>query len=508
MAERKAIHFTLMDLSDRIILTKPVYIQESAEKCGYCRGQKQNPLDYEPFRLDDDSTSQSAPIVPQNCTIGFQTEHLSIEQYDFLCNMNYRRSGTFIYKTDMLRNCCRLHTIRTSPKDYFPTKEYRKCVTRFRKFIKAPTINKPKNQKKNNPTSSNSYNYFEEIRNLHNSPEFEVKLEPPLFTMEKYQLFKKFQNEIHNDLKTSEKSFKRFLCNTPFPQQNLTTTTLNRLCNWYKYTPSEPILGPLHQCYYYKGALIALGVIDILPSGISSVYFIYDPEYKSLSLGKLSALYEMALCEAWNLKWYYLGYYVHDCTKMRYKGSYGGELLDIVNNKFIPLKLLKEEEKNELFAFSPNETVDTLNREMPINDTLGRPSELNTKLIPFEKMSNVTTKLYKRDGFAFQHAASAIEQLSNSGVSYSAPIIEDEEDTFKPIPAVLPGLVPLWEIAELVDSGKINAVNYKTLIYEVDVGTIRFIEDFHSESSNIKRIICDVVRCIGLTNTTQSLIII
>lgn len=43
--------------------------------------------------------------------------------------------------------------------------------------------------------------------------------------------------------------------------------------------------GSFHDQYWLNGQLIAVGVIDILPSCISSVYFFYDPAYSHLSLG-------------------------------------------------------------------------------------------------------------------------------------------------------------------------------------------------------------------------------
>ena len=42
--------------------------------------------------------------------------------------------------------------------------------------------------------------------------------------------------------------------------------------------------------YYVNGKLIGVGVIDIVPSGLSSVYFFYDPEYKNYRLGVISSL--------------------------------------------------------------------------------------------------------------------------------------------------------------------------------------------------------------------------
>jgi arginyl-tRNA---protein transferase len=56
-----------------------------------------------------------------------------------------------------------------------------------------------------------------------------------------------------------------------------------------------------------------MAVLDILPKCVSSVYFMYDPEYAFLSLGKYSALREIALTQEFEgkvskeLHWYYMG---------------------------------------------------------------------------------------------------------------------------------------------------------------------------------------------------------
>ena len=48
--------------------------------------------------------------------------------------------------------------------------------------------------------------------------------------------------------------------------------------------------GSFHQQYWMNGRLIAVGVIDILPRCVSSVYFYYDPELGHLSLGTYASL--------------------------------------------------------------------------------------------------------------------------------------------------------------------------------------------------------------------------
>ena len=46
--------------------------------------------------------------------------------------------------------------------------------------------------------------------------------------------------------------------------------------------------GSYHQMYRVDGKLIAVGVLDILPSSVSSVYFMYDTAWEKFSLGKVS----------------------------------------------------------------------------------------------------------------------------------------------------------------------------------------------------------------------------
>lgn len=48
--------------------------------------------------------------------------------------------------------------------------------------------------------------------------------------------------------------------------------------------------GSFHQQYWLNGRIIAVGVIDILPKCVSSVYFFYDPQYTNLTLGTYATL--------------------------------------------------------------------------------------------------------------------------------------------------------------------------------------------------------------------------
>ncbi|XP_027695672.1 arginyl-tRNA--protein transferase 1 isoform X11 [Vombatus ursinus] len=108
--------------------------------------------------------------------------------------------------------------------------------------------------------------------------------------------------------------FTRFLCSSPLEAEN---------------PPEGPDCGygSFHQQYWLDGKIIAVGVIDVLPYCVSSVYLYYDPDYSFLSLGVYSALREIAFTrqlheKTFQLSYYYMGFYIHSCPKMRYKGQY------------------------------------------------------------------------------------------------------------------------------------------------------------------------------------------
>lgn len=136
-----------------------------------------------------------------------------------------------------------------------------------------------------------------------------------------HAVFRNYQLQIHQDSEDEcdKKSFQGFLVDGPL-------------------SPWQPHIGPLqgygafHHQYWLDGRLIAVGVLDILPHCLSSVYFYYDPEFSFLSLGTYASLREIALTRELqrrvpSLKWYYMGFYIHSCPKMRYKGRYNPSFL-------------------------------------------------------------------------------------------------------------------------------------------------------------------------------------
>ncbi|XP_075697224.1 arginyl-tRNA--protein transferase 1 isoform X2 [Rhinoderma darwinii] len=146
-------------------------------------------------------------------------------------------------------------------------------------------------------------------------------------------LYAKYQMSVHKDLpyECGPEEFTRFLCDSPL---ELDTPPDGISCGY----------GSFHQQYWLDGKIVAVGVIDILPYCVSSVYLYYDPDYSFLSLGVYSALREIAFTrelqkKAADLCHYYMGFYIYSCPKMRYKGQYKpSQLLCPESYSWVPIE--------------------------------------------------------------------------------------------------------------------------------------------------------------------------
>ena len=140
------------------------------------------------------------------------------------------------------------------------------------------------------------------------------------------QLCQEYNDELEQSILSNFYSFYQFLVEAPFPVDD--------------DTPMEsPNCGNYHQHYKIGDYLIAVGVVDILPSGLSSVYLFYDPSFSHqlVALGKYAILKEVEYTQQFLQKpCYYLGYYIESCQKMRYKAEYKpSELLCPVYYKWV-----------------------------------------------------------------------------------------------------------------------------------------------------------------------------
>ena len=111
----------------------------------------------------------------------------------------------------------------------------------------------------------------------------------------------------------------------------------------------QPAVPSFQSEFYRDGQLIGFGILDQASSGLSSVYFSYDPDYSSCSPGTFSILAEIEESRRLGYPYYYSGYYISECVKMSYKGRFrpyelliGGEWIpeeDIQNRPYeVPIK--------------------------------------------------------------------------------------------------------------------------------------------------------------------------
>lgn len=80
---------------------------------------------------------------------------------------------------------------------------------------------------------------------------------------------------------------------------------------------------PFEIRYLAEGQLVGLGLIDVVPDAISSIYFYHAPELRSRALGTFSILREIELARELGKRWLYLGYWVSGCQSMAYKNQFG-----------------------------------------------------------------------------------------------------------------------------------------------------------------------------------------
>lgn len=428
-----------------IVTTEAFYL---SSQCGYCKGQ---PKEGQEVSIPNNQIA----MFLHKCTSG---------KYESLMNLGFRRSGNYLYRDDSLRTCCQHHTIRTSIDSYKPLKEHKKCINRFANSYDIK-LNNPKNR----------FDFVESILNCHRNAEssrFRTKLEPAGYTEEKFNLFKKYQTDVHNEApeEVTKKGFDRFLCANPFPDEYDANELENLNTWWQKDAIHTDITGAFHELYYLDNELVAISVIDILPNSISSVYFLWDPKCARLSLGTFSALKDIVLAHKLGKKHYYLGYYIPTCPKMVYKRKFGGELLDRVNHKFISLEYL--EERKLLHPCKPyvfeevkdGEQATVLDREIwPTTDISVYPESWVVK--EGYHLVNIAEQIYRKNQAPEASKLFPNLRLLKEGPS---PTVYDLSTSTESLdsslfPSMILGAIPLWKLREILDSTDTKKLEDKTL---------------------------------------------
>jgi len=134
---------------------------------------------------------------------------------------------------------------------------------------------------------------------------FEVGLARPSLEAEKLQLYQRYGEFQHDKGDADPGSYGEFLVDSIADTHEVTWRLKD------------------------SGRLAAVSIVDILPTGLSSVYSYWEPELQDWSLGTYTALFEIELCRRNELPYYYLGFLVPGARTMNYKAKYGpGEVWD------------------------------------------------------------------------------------------------------------------------------------------------------------------------------------
>lgn len=306
---------------------------ENKSTCGYCKNSS----------------------ADSSISYGIVSERMRIEDYERLMLAGWRRSGDYFYKPVMHKTCCPQYTIRLNVSNFVESKKHKQVIRKVQRFLASKGSNITEDSKHNTTLNSDAELQINKEIDSTSKSLLTIETALPKCTLEVLELYKKYQVSVHNDKpeEVTEGGFTRFLISSPLfddcesrqdmklssdpfiSMENEESTTEGQSSHHafpYKY-------GTYHQLYRLNGKLIAVGVIDIIPSGLSSVYLFYDPDERHLALGKFTALKEIEFCKRNNFEYYYMGFYIHSCEKMKYKGEYSpSELLCPTSLQFFPLK--------------------------------------------------------------------------------------------------------------------------------------------------------------------------
>lgn len=246
----------------------------------------------------------------------------------------------------MYATCCPAYTIRLEANNFKISKKQRQVVRRIERFLECdsilqcdqeqcrknvesiadPVTNGSVTEEHSEPTIGSTQGSSKTLKKTFTDKPAKMKNAHILtyettdaeFTTERYELYKKYQVAVHGDNPNTvtPSGFKRFLVESPLYDSS-SSLSLNSIqsksvgetdttkksesviepSNGLKKenliddktdntkTPKTWKLGTYHQLHRLDGRLVAVGVVDIIPSGLSSVYLFYDPEEKLLSLG-------------------------------------------------------------------------------------------------------------------------------------------------------------------------------------------------------------------------------
>ena len=210
-------------------------------------------------------SEHSCAYLPGRCSTSraFCADALPARLYQRFMDAGFRRSGRIVYQP-VCAGCRACVPIRVPVESFRASKSQRRCARR--------------------------------------NADLSVSVGPPFADDEAYDLYARYATEWHGSASPpTPDELQQFLYDSP-------VDTLE-----FKYR--EPTAG---------GRLLAVGICDVGPGWLSSVYFFHDPAARRRGLGTFGVLYEIAWARAQRdrIDHYYLGYWIAGCASMEYKSQF------------------------------------------------------------------------------------------------------------------------------------------------------------------------------------------
>ncbi|EDO33515.1 predicted protein [Nematostella vectensis] len=278
-------------MSDRTIVEN--FRDREGYRCGYCGS------------------------TDSNYSHGMWAHQLTCQDYQDLIDRGFRRSGKYCYKPDLNKMCCPCYPIRCEALHFRATKSQKKVLKRMTKYLTVPQAEGGRTI----PCLLQQGNYHVPLQKTRPCIVKMLRMTGKVLTFITVCNYDECKCQITLDYGEMcglrEKSqITRFSTITPgkgpdpskppcrkakdIRRQRRQQKKKNGVEEYRRFLCSSPLVvsaphmgyGSFHQQYWLDGRIIAVGVLDILPSCISSVYLFYDPAYSHLSLGVYSALRE------------------------------------------------------------------------------------------------------------------------------------------------------------------------------------------------------------------------
>jgi arginyl-tRNA--protein-N-Asp/Glu arginylyltransferase len=187
-------------------------------------------------------------------------KNINSKNFNSLINKGFRRSGQYVYKPNC-KDCTACIPIRILASSFIASRSQK----RVKKYL----------------------------------DKLSVKLLPLTFDEEHYNLYVNYQNNRHRNNSESEDDIADY--NDFLVKSNVNSKIVEfRLNNQLKMVT----------------------IIDIIDDGISAVYTFYDCSDLKLSLGTMSIIWLLDLCKKEKFSFLYLGYWIYESQKMKYKTNF------------------------------------------------------------------------------------------------------------------------------------------------------------------------------------------